>query len=85
MLNIHLLYKKLALIITGAIISAFGITLALCEGFGGATLAVLWRGYNRSSAWRKIRLVYRYYGHTFRSDNSVFQKSNRKVFVLILC
>lgn len=43
-LNIHLLYKKLALIITGAIISAFGITLALCEGFGGATLAVLWQG-----------------------------------------
>ncbi len=36
--------KKLLLIILGSIISAYGITLAIHAGFGGATLAVLWQG-----------------------------------------
>lgn len=36
--------KKLLLVIVGSIISAYGITLALYAGFGGATLAVLWQG-----------------------------------------
>ena len=33
--------KKLAILIIGSIIAAYGITLALYAGFGGATLAVL--------------------------------------------
>ena len=36
--------KKIAVIITGSVIAAYGITLALYAGFGGATLAVLWQG-----------------------------------------
>lgn len=36
--------KKLMIIVIGSIIAAYGITLALYAGFGGATLAVLWQG-----------------------------------------
>ncbi len=36
--------KKLVIIVMGSIISAYGITLAMYAGFGGATLAVLWQG-----------------------------------------
>ena len=38
------LIKKSAIIVIGSIIAAYGITLALYAGFGGATLAVLWQG-----------------------------------------
>ena len=38
------LLKKLVIIVIGSIIAAYGITLALYAGFGGATLAVLWQG-----------------------------------------
>lgn len=38
------LLKKLIIIVIGSIIAAYGITLALYAGFGGATLAVLWQG-----------------------------------------
>lgn len=41
---LHDLLKKLAIIVIGSIIAAYGITLALYAGFGGATLAVLWQG-----------------------------------------
>lgn len=37
--------KKIAVIIIGSVIAAYGITLALYAGFGGATLAVLWQGF----------------------------------------
>ena len=40
--------KKLAILIIGSIIAAYGITLALYAGFGGATLAVLWQGIART-------------------------------------
>lgn len=36
--------KRITIIIVGSIIAAYGITLALYAGFGGATLAVLWQG-----------------------------------------
>lgn len=36
--------KKIMIIIVGSIVAAYGITLALYAGFGGATLAVLWQG-----------------------------------------
>lgn len=36
--------KKIMIIVLGSIIAAYGITLALYAGFGGATLAVLWQG-----------------------------------------
>lgn len=36
--------KKLTILVIGSIIAAYGITLALYAGFGGATLAVLWQG-----------------------------------------
>lgn len=36
--------KKLMIIVIGSIVAAYGITLALYAGFGGATLAVLWQG-----------------------------------------
>lgn len=42
------LIKKLILLITGSLISAYGITLALYAGFGGATLAVLWQGISKT-------------------------------------
>ncbi len=35
---------KTAIVIIGSIISAYGITLAIGAGFGGATLAILWQG-----------------------------------------
>lgn len=34
--------------VIGSIIAAYGITLALYAGFGGATLAVLWQGISRT-------------------------------------
>lgn len=40
--------KKIIIIVIGSIIAAYGITLALYEGFGGATLAVLWQGISRT-------------------------------------
>lgn len=42
------LIKKLAIIVIGSIIAAYGITLALYAGFGGATLAVLWQGISKT-------------------------------------
>lgn len=36
--------EKITIIIAGSIIAAYGITLAMYAGFGGATLAVLWQG-----------------------------------------
>lgn len=38
------LLKKLVIIVVGSTVAAYGITLALYAGFGGATLAVLWQG-----------------------------------------
>ena len=40
--------KKIIIIVIGSIIAAYGITLALYAGFGGATLAVLWQGVSRT-------------------------------------
>lgn len=36
-------------IIVGSVIAAYGITLALYAGFGGATLAVLWQGISKTA------------------------------------
>ena len=36
--------KRIIIIIVGSVMAAYGITLALYAGFGGATLAVLWQG-----------------------------------------
>jgi len=38
---------KLIIIVVGSVVAAYGITLALYAGFGGATLAVLWQGISR--------------------------------------
>lgn len=40
--------KKITVIIVGSIIAAYGITLAMYAGFGGATLAVLWQGISKT-------------------------------------
>ncbi len=40
--------KKIMIIMIGSIIAAYGITLALYAGFGGATLAVLWQGFSKT-------------------------------------
>lgn len=40
--------KKIIIIVIGSIVAAYGITLALYAGFGGATLAVLWQGLSRT-------------------------------------
>lgn len=40
--------KKIIIIVIGSIIAAYGITLALYAGFGGANLAVLWQGISRT-------------------------------------
>lgn len=40
--------KKIMIIVVGSIIAAYGITLALYAGFGGATLAVLWQGISKT-------------------------------------
>ena len=42
------LLKKIIVIVAGSIIAAYGITLALYAGFGGATLAVLWQGISKT-------------------------------------
>ena len=39
---------KLIIIVVGSVVSAYGITLALYAGFGGATLAVLWQGISKT-------------------------------------
>lgn len=41
--------KRLLVIVTGAAISAFGMSLALGAQFGGATLAILWQGVSRQT------------------------------------
>ena len=40
--------KKIIIIVVGSIIAAYGITLAMYAGFGGATLAVLWQGLSKT-------------------------------------
>ena len=40
--------KKIMIIVLGSMLAAYGITLALYAGFGGATLAVLWQGISRT-------------------------------------
>ena len=42
------LLKKLVIIVVGSVIAAYGITLAMYAGFGGATLAVLWHGLSKT-------------------------------------
>ena len=42
------LLKRILIITVGSIIAAYGITLALYAGFGGATLAVLWQGISQT-------------------------------------
>lgn len=42
--RISLYVRKIIVIIVGAVISAYGITLAIGAGYGSATLAVLWQG-----------------------------------------
>ena len=42
------LLKKLGIIVVGSVIAAYGITLAMYAGFGGATLAVLWQGLSKT-------------------------------------
>lgn len=42
------LLKKLVIIVVGSVIAAYGITLAMYAGFGGATLAVLWQGLSKT-------------------------------------
>ena len=44
----HDLLKRILIITMGSIIAAYGITLALYAGFGGATLAVLWQGISKT-------------------------------------
>ena len=39
---------KLIIILAGSVVAAYGITLALYAGFGGATLAVLWQGISKT-------------------------------------
>ena len=39
---------KLSSIGVGSVVAAYGITLALYAGFGGATLAVLWQGISKT-------------------------------------
>lgn len=34
--------KKIMIIVLGSMLAAYGITLALYAGFGGATLAIVW-------------------------------------------
>lgn len=41
--------KKIAIIVIGSVIAAYGITLAMYAGFGGATLAVLWQGISKTT------------------------------------
>lgn len=40
--------RKIIIIVIGSIIAAYGITLAMYAGFGGATLAVLWQGISKT-------------------------------------
>ena len=40
--------KKIMIIVLGSMLAAYGITLALYAGFGGATLAVLWQGISKT-------------------------------------
>ena len=40
--------KKIIVIVVGSMVAAYGITLALYAGFGGATLAVLWQGISKT-------------------------------------
>ena len=47
-LKSHDLLKRILIIIVGSIIAAYGLTLALYAGFGGATLAVLWQGISQT-------------------------------------
>jgi len=42
------LARKLLIVSVGSIVSAYGITLAIGAGYGGATLAVLWQGVSRT-------------------------------------
>ena len=40
--------KKILIIVVGSVVAAYGITLALYAGFGGATLAILWQGISKT-------------------------------------
>ena len=49
MMRIRNWLGKIVVIIVGSVIAAYGITLALYAGFGGATLAVLWKGISKTT------------------------------------
>ena len=40
--------KKIMSIVLGSMLAAYGITLALYAGFGGATLAIVWQGMSKT-------------------------------------
>lgn len=42
------LFKRIVIIVAGSVVAAYGITLAMYAGFGGATLAVLWQGISKT-------------------------------------
>lgn len=42
------LLKRIVIIVAGSVVAAYGITLAMYAGFGGATLAVLWQGISKT-------------------------------------
>lgn len=42
------LLKRILIIVAGSVVAAYGITLAMYAGFGGATLAVLWQGISKT-------------------------------------
>ncbi len=42
------LLKRIVIIAAGSVVAAYGITLAMYAGFGGAMLAVLWQGISKT-------------------------------------
>ena len=48
---------KTLTVIAGSIISAYGITLAIGAGFGGATLAILWQTIGTSSLVVAVAMI----------------------------
>ena len=53
----HMSRKAALKIVAGSILAAYGLTLAVYAGFGGATLAIFWQGGgkpDRAYDWRRV-------------------------------
>ena len=86
----HMSGKAALKIVVGSILAAYGLTLAVYAGFGGATLAIFWQGVanltgltiggaSLAVAVVMLAFVFLYYTYTARAESSTLSLCVREL------